>query len=308
MWCADKKNNTSLLYITVLYIILFNMKGLTKIQHQVYTFVSEQVKQQQPFPSLREIAAQFGFTHTTARFHLKALEKKGYIRQREQRLGDYLLQHTDQGKSEQRKNEYGEYEEHKQHPNNLGTEALNSFNPSGHTSSQAETAYCFELVASIPAGIPATAYEESPEFFSVDNDFFGGGEIKALRVKGESMTGDAISDGDIALIRLQNEANQRDIVAVRVDTEITLKRLRYNTERDEIRTEIVENTENVDSSNRAERVEDIDDIDDIESIERIGRVKRIELIPSNPDFAIRSVVADQVEILGRLVGIIRKTD
>jgi len=208
------------------------MKQLTQIQYDVYDFVSTVVKEHQPFPSLREIANHFGVTHTTARFHLKALERKGYIRQREQRLGDYLLEESVTATNESF--------EHK------------------------TTSACFELVASIPAGIPATAYEESTELFSVDNDFFGGGDIKALRINGESMAGDAISDGDIAMIRLQKEANKRDILALRIGTEITLKRLRKTAD-------------------------------------------KIELIPSNPDFSIRVVAAEEVEVLGRLVGIIRKT-
>jgi len=34
---------------------------------------------------------------------------------------------------------------------------------------------------------------------------------------------------------------------------------------------------------------------------------RIELLPSNAEFPVRSVPAEQVEILGKLVGIVRKT-
>jgi len=216
------------------------MKGLTQIQQRVYAFVSSVIKANQPFPSLREIAAQFGFTHTTARFHLKALEKKGYIRQREQRMGDYLV---------------------------IAQEEFSALQTQDQREEQGRdnhAATSFELVASIPAGIPATAYEESTELFSLDHDFFGGGDIKALRVKGESMTGDAISDGDIAMIKLQQEGHKQDILALRVGTEITLKRLRQNGD-------------------------------------------KIELIPSNPEFSIRVVAAEQVEILGRLVGIVRKT-
>lgn len=207
----------------MLHIILSSMQQLTPIQKEVLAFVSRQIEADQPFPSLREIAGYFGFTHTTARFHLKALEKKGYIRQRQQRVSEYVLGQGQTGRAGQ-----------------------------------------FALVASIPAGVPASVYDETAEMFSVDEAFFGGGNIKALRVKGDSMSGDAISDGDIAMIRLQQEAVLGDILALRVDGEITLKRMR--------------------------QTED-----------------RIELLPSNPEFAVRSVPAEQVEILGKLVGIVRKT-
>ena len=67
------------------------MQSLTDIQQAVYDYTRQALKQGRPFPSLREIASHFGFQHTTARFHLKALEKKGFIRQRSQRVSDYML-------------------------------------------------------------------------------------------------------------------------------------------------------------------------------------------------------------------------
>jgi SOS-response transcriptional repressor LexA len=67
------------------------MHTLTAIQQAVYDYTRQAMSEGLPFPSLREIAAHLGFKHTTARFHLKALEKKGFIRQRSQRVSDYLL-------------------------------------------------------------------------------------------------------------------------------------------------------------------------------------------------------------------------
>ena len=67
------------------------MESLTDIQKAVYDYTRQVLKLGQPFPSLRDIASHFGFQHTTARFHLKALEKKGFIKQRAQRISDYML-------------------------------------------------------------------------------------------------------------------------------------------------------------------------------------------------------------------------
>jgi SOS-response transcriptional repressor LexA len=67
------------------------MESLTDIQQKVYDYTRQAIREGRPFPSLRDIATRFGFQHTTARFHLKALEKKGYIRQRSQRVSDYML-------------------------------------------------------------------------------------------------------------------------------------------------------------------------------------------------------------------------
>ena len=198
------------------------MESLTDIQQAVYDYTRKAVRQGQPFPSLRDIASQFGFQHTTARFHLKALEKKGFIRQRSQRVSDYLL------------------------PDEMNADSQN-----------------FDLVARIPAGAPLPVFDETRESFSVNHDFFGGGDIIGIRVIGDSMTGDAIADGDIAMIKRQQEANKGEILALRIDGEITLKRIRLDGD-------------------------------------------RAQLLPSNPDHSVRVVPARQLEILGKLVGIIRK--
>lgn len=198
------------------------MQALTDIQQAVYDYTRKTLQQGQPFPSLREIAQHFGFQHTTARFHLKALEKKGYVRQRAQRVSDYLLPDVD-----------------------------------------AEYAGSFDLVARIPAGAPSAVYDETPQSFAVTHDFFGGGDIVGLRVAGDSMSGDSIADGDIAMIKRQQDANKGDILALRIEDEITLKRLRIDGD-------------------------------------------RAHLLPSNPEHSVRVVAVAQLEILGKLVGIIRK--
>ena len=56
------------------------MIGLTKPQHRVLDFVQTEVDAGHPVPTLREIAAQFGFAgHRAAAAHLDALKRKGFI-------------------------------------------------------------------------------------------------------------------------------------------------------------------------------------------------------------------------------------
>ena len=200
------------------------MESLTDIQKAVYDYTRQVLKLGQPFPSLRDIASHFGFQHTTARFHLKALEKKGFIQQRAQRISDYML-------ADER-----------------------------DTHTQVES---FDLVARIPAGAPLPVFDETRESFQVTHDFFGGGDILGIRVIGDSMSGDSIAEGDIAMIKRQQEANKGDILALRIEGEITLKRIRLEGD-------------------------------------------KAHLLPSNPDHSTRVVPARQLEILGKLVGIIRK--
>lgn len=198
------------------------MQSLTDIQQAVYDYTRQVVRQGKPFPSLRDIAANFGFQHTTARFHLKALEKKGFILQRTQRVSDYML-----------------------------------------AADKIENDQSFDLVARIPAGAPLSVFDETRESFTITHDYFGGGDILAVRVIGDSMTGDSIADGDIAMIKRQQEGNRGDILALRIEDEITLKRVELKGE-------------------------------------------KARLVPSNPEHSIREVPAAQLEILGKLVGIIRK--
>ena len=203
------------------------MESLTDIQRAVYDYTRQVLKLGQPFPSLRDIANHFGFQHTTARFHLKALEKKGFIKQRSQRISAYML--------------------------------------SDYTLADDSDANSrgFDLIARIPAGAPLPVFDETRESFQVTSDFFGGGDILGIRVTGDSMSGDSIAEGDIAMIKRQQEANKGDILALRIDGEITLKRIKQEAD-------------------------------------------KVHLLPSNPEHSIRVVPARQVEILGKLVGIIRK--
>ena len=188
------------------------MDELTPIQQQVYDYTCEILKQGLPFPSLRQIAEHFGFKHTTARFHLKALERKGYIKQREQRASEYFL------------------------PDQLSQNTEE-----------------FLLVAKISAGTPMPVYDES-----------SGGDIRGIRVSGDSMSGDSIADGDIAMIKFQSNADKGDILALRIEDEITLKRVNL-----------------------------------------VGDIA--QLVPSNPDYPVREVAAQNLQIIGKLVGVVRKT-
>lgn len=54
---------------------------LTQKQQEILTFIYEEIKNKQLPPSVREIAAKFGFSSPrSAQDHLKALVKKGFIR------------------------------------------------------------------------------------------------------------------------------------------------------------------------------------------------------------------------------------
>jgi repressor LexA len=85
------------------------------------------------------------------------------------------------------------------------------------------------LVGRIAAGAPVLADENVEEYLAVPEGFAGHDDHFALRVTGDSMEGAGILDGDIVVLRRQDEAGEGDIVAALLagpaEDEATVKRL-----------------------------------------------------------------------------------
>ena len=86
------------------------------------------------------------------------------------------------------------------------------------------------LVGRIAAGAPTLAEQQVESMLAVPSEFTGrSGEHFALRVAGDSMTGAGIDDGDVVLIRRQDDCDDGDIVAAiqpgPAEDEATVKRL-----------------------------------------------------------------------------------
>lgn len=75
----------------------------------------------------------------------------------------------------------------------------------------------------IAAGEPILAVEEADEVLGLDPGFFGSGKFFALLVRGESMIEAHIQDGDMVILRAQEQAQPGEVVAVLLDDEVTLK-------------------------------------------------------------------------------------
>ncbi|MBL8700539.1 MAG: transcriptional repressor LexA [Alphaproteobacteria bacterium] len=83
------------------------------------------------------------------------------------------------------------------------------------------------LYGKIAAGQPIEAVVDSSETVDVPGDMVGRGEHFALTVAGDSMIEAGILDGDTAIIRRSDTADNGEIVVALVDnSEVTLKRLR----------------------------------------------------------------------------------
>lgn len=137
-------------------------------------------------PSVRELADRLGLAPTTTHQHLKALERKGYLRSDGSAHG---LRLTD------------------------------------HESDEAEGMVTVPLRGTIAAGEPIEAIERNDEVLRLSGDFVPKG-CYALRVRGESMIDDHILDGDLVVIRPQEQVDVGQIaVALLDDDTATLKRV-----------------------------------------------------------------------------------
>ncbi|HEY5998300.1 MAG TPA: transcriptional repressor LexA [bacterium] len=165
-------------------------KGLTKRQEEILDFIVERVRDEGFPPTLKEMAERFGLASpNAARDHVLALERKGFLK----RTGEK-------------------------------SRAL-SVVPSLRAAAAATAPRGWPLVGVVPAGSPVLA-EENFEGYVDLNELFGGGEgTFLLRVRGESMIGAGINDGDIVVVRNQERVASGDIGVAVVGGEATVKRL-----------------------------------------------------------------------------------
>ena len=81
------------------------------------------------------------------------------------------------------------------------------------------------LIGSVPCGNLSLEEEAVEEIVQLPVSLFGRGELFLLHARGDSMTGAGIDDGDLVLIKKQEEARNGDIVVAFVEGEgNTLKR------------------------------------------------------------------------------------
>lgn len=80
------------------------------------------------------------------------------------------------------------------------------------------------ILGRVTAGLPILAVEEHVGYVPYE-PAAGGGEHYALRIRGDSMTGAGIIDGDLVIVRRDTEARSGDIVIALLEDEATCKTL-----------------------------------------------------------------------------------
>ncbi len=162
------------------------LPSLTFRQKLIYDFLARTVREKGYAPSIQEIGSKFRIASTNGIFrHLKALEKKGYIRR-------------------------------------VGKRALEIVSAQGRP--VLPDVREVPVLGRVPAGKPLLAEENIEGFVPVARQMAPGGEAFALKVKGDSMIEDGILDGDYVIVRRQQTAENGDIVCALIGSETTLKR------------------------------------------------------------------------------------
>jgi len=163
------------------------MKELTERQKQVLSFIADYIKQHSYPPAIREIAAHFLISVKGAHDHITALRKKGYLKHTDKRPRTMGLTHT---KPEE----------------NLEMVEI-------------------PLLGSVAAGIPILAEENFDGTILLHRSMTRKNKkYFALKVKGDSMSGAGILEGDLAIIEKQNTVRDGEIAVAIVDEAAALKR------------------------------------------------------------------------------------
>jgi repressor LexA len=82
------------------------------------------------------------------------------------------------------------------------------------------------LVGQVTAGVPILAEQNIERTLPFPADFFADdGDVFALQVRGDSMVGAAILDGDYVIVRRQSTASIGDIIVALIEDEATVKTL-----------------------------------------------------------------------------------
>jgi len=164
------------------------MKELTKRQKEVLSFIANHINKHSYPPTIREIAEHFSVSVKGAYDHVAALKRKNCL---------------------------------KQDGNRSRTMALTESKEDEESRLLAR----IPIVGTVAAGVPILSEENYEGALTLHRSSLKKNRIYfAVKVRGDSMTGAGIMDGDMAVIEKQGAAVNGEIVVAVVDEAVTLKR------------------------------------------------------------------------------------
>lgn len=174
--------------------------NLTERQREILDFISAYHGENEYFPSLREIAGHFQVSIGTVQTHLDYLKRKGALdwdkgKPRALRIGDSFKINVPQQ----------EYERGL-------ADMLKDF-------------ISVPVLGMVSAGPGLLAAENVEDTLTLPRNFlrYGTGEVFGLKVKGDSMIGAGILEGDLVMVRQQRTALEGEIVVALLGEEATVK-------------------------------------------------------------------------------------
>lgn len=167
-------------------------KELTKRQQQVLDFIINYLKKIGYPPTVREVGNEFKISSKGAYDHLIAIEKKGYIRRS---------------------------------PTKPRAIEIMDFVYGRISGPMVE----IPVVGKVAAGEPLLATQNIERILSLSADMIRAEEPFALKIKGDSMIGAGILEGDYVIVKKQPSAEQGDIVVALIGDDATVKRF-YKTD------------------------------------------------------------------------------
>ena len=170
-----------------------------KTIERVYNYICNYINQNQISPSVRDICAGVGLKSTSSvHTYLKQLDSQGRIEYRPGlRRAIVIMQEAD--------------------------ESVQEYSGSSNITELTEYRKV-PVVGKITAGIPILAHEDYSDSYLVNKSIIGDSEAFMLKVRGNSMINAHILDGDLIIVRKQNNCEEGDIIAALIDDEATVKR------------------------------------------------------------------------------------
>lgn len=163
---------------------------LTSVQRQILELLCVEVSERREPPTIQEIAADMGFARASeVHAELDELERKGFIqRNAAARVVDVIC--------------------------------------GGQSFARAGSMTRVPLVGEAAAGEPILAEQHIEDTFRLPRELVGqGDDLLMVRIKGESMTGAGVLDGDLVVFRRQPDAENGEMVVALFENEVTVKHL-----------------------------------------------------------------------------------
>ena len=165
------------------------MKEITQVQKNVLDYISKFIDENSYPPTVREISEHFGKSIRAVQDNMTALQRKGFISLVRKKSRSIKILMDDAEK------EGGIFMEK------------------------------VPLLGTIAAGKPLLCEENLDGYVTLTEPFIRPGKnYVALRVRGQSMVGAGILEGDLAIVEQGSEAVDGQIVVAVIDDAITLKR------------------------------------------------------------------------------------